>query len=232
MPNGGLQRLYGTFAQLWTSDAGRRAGAGFPGAHLGPWAPDGDGEWAEPLYYKLPPVRRFRAHNDVTRNAVVVARVIAARRRIGAGSRRPAERFQRGASLAGRRSRGCARSTSCASVGLEAARRPTAVFGSRAVSKWLVCGRSGARTGRPRLERLCEKTEGRQRAGGTSALPKPSSSASCLGRPARAAALSFVGVPEITRFRRRRAPLVTRLGAALVWGSPRVGNALRRRRVL
>ena len=38
-------------------------------------------------------------------------------------------------------------------------------------------------------------------------------------RPARAAALSFAGVPETTRFRRRRAPLVTRLGAALVGGT-------------
>ena len=64
------------------------------------------------------------------RNSIVVARVTAARRRIGAGSRRPAERFQRGASLAGRRSRGRARSTSCASVGLEAAGRSTAVLGS------------------------------------------------------------------------------------------------------
>ena len=153
------------------------------------------------------------------RNSVVVARVTAARRRIGAGSRRPAERFQRGASLAGRRSRGRGRSTSCASVGLEAAGRSTAVFGSRAASKLLVCGGSRLRTGLPRLERLREKTEGCQRAGGTSALPKPSSSASCLGRPARAAALSFVGVPEITRFRRRRAPLVTHLGAALVGGT-------------
>ena len=149
----------------------------------------------------------------------MVARVTAARRRIGAGSRRPAERFQRGASLAGRRSRGCVRSTSCASVGLEAAGRSTAVFGSRAASKRLVCGSSRVRTGLPRLERLREKTEGRQRAGGTSALPKASSSALCLGRPARAAALSFAGVPETTRFRRRHAPLATRLGAVLVWGT-------------
>ena len=149
----------------------------------------------------------------------MVARVTAARRRIGAGSRRPAERFQRGASLAGRRSRGRARSTSCASVGLETAGRSTAVSGSRAASKRLVCGSSRLRTGLPRLERLREKTEGRQRAGGTSALPKPSSSALCFGRPARAAALSFAGVPETTRFRRRRAPLVTRLGSALVWGT-------------
>ena len=100
----------------------------------------------------------------------MVARVTAARRRIGAGSRRPAERFQRGASLAGRRSRGRARSTSCASVGLEAAGRSTAVFGSRAASKLLVCGGSRLRTGLPRLERLREKTEGRQRAGGDECL--------------------------------------------------------------
>ena len=149
----------------------------------------------------------------------MLARVTAARRRIGACSRRPAERLQRGASLAGRRSRGRVRSISCASVGLEAAGRSTAVFGSRAASKLLVCGGSRLRTGLPRLERLHEKTESRQRAGGTCALPKPSSSASCLGRPARAAALSFAGVPETTQFRRRRAPLVTRLGAALVWGT-------------
>ena len=107
----------------------------------------------------------------------------------------------------------------CASVGLEAAGRSTAVFGSRAASKLLVCGGSRLRTGLPRLERLREKTEGRQRAGGTSALPKPSSSALCFGRPARAAALSFAGVPKAARFRRRRAPLVTRLGSALVWGT-------------
>ena len=93
-------------------------------------------------------------------------------------------------------------------------------WGLGAVSKRLVCGSSGPRAGLPLLEQLREKTEGRQRAGGTSALPKASSSALCLGRPARAAALSrAVACPKPPDFaaaarRSRRAS-----GAVLVWGT-------------
>ena len=43
-------------------------------------------------------------------------------------------------------------------------------WGLGAVSKRLVCGSSRLRTGLPRLERLREKTEGRQRAGGDECL--------------------------------------------------------------
>ena len=87
---------------------------------------------AEPLLKKLPPVRRFRAHNDVTRNAVVVARVTRAaahRGRFPPPLPLPARR----ASLAGRRSRGRVPSAFPA----PRARRPTCCLWSGNASKGL-----------------------------------------------------------------------------------------------
>ena len=201
MPNGGLQRLYGTFAQLWT-----RCGAeGW--RRLSKCAPRPSG------------ARRRRPVGG-TSLLKVAARTpfpSAHRRESELGCGREGDRGAAApsgqvpaalpnASSAARRSRATGRVGVCGALPVprSGSRRPDdrlQFWGLGAVSKRLVCGSSRLRTGLPRLERLREKTEGRQRAGGTSALPKASSSALCLGRPARAAALSrAVACPKPPHF--------------------------------